>query len=122
MAPKPKKQRVVIHVDSHALLVDDLTLAEFRTVEEKTNVPWTRLNPLRSAGEASAVLFVLFRRFGATSEQAQARADAMTLTQALEHFKLEDYEHEDDRPSEYEDGVPVIDPKAAPVAPETTSS
>lgn len=122
MAPKPKKQRVVIRVDGHALLIDDLTLAEFRTIEERTSVPWTRLNPLRSAAEAAAVLFVLFCRFGATAEEANARADGLNLKQALEHITLEDYEHADDRPSEYEDGVPVIDPKAGPGAPGTTSS
>jgi len=122
VAPRKKKQRVVIRVDGHALLVDDLTLAEFRTIEEKTGTPWTRVNPLASAQQASAVLYVAILRGGVTAEQAQARVDAMSLTETLKHLVLEDYENDDDRPAEYVDGAPVIDPKADTAAPGTTSS
>lgn len=118
----PGKERVVIRMDGHALLVDDLTLAEFRVIEERTGVPWTRVNPLVSAQQASAVLYVVAMRGGATAEQAQARVDAMDMPQVLKHLVLEPYEHEDDRPKEYEDGVPVIDPKADPAGQATTSS
>jgi hypothetical protein len=122
VAARPKKKRVVIRIDGHALLIDDLTLAEFRTIEEKTGVPWTRVNPLASAEQASAVLYVVLRRGGSSAEQAQARVDGMSLTQTLKHLVLEDYEHDDDRPAEYENGAPVIDPKADTAAQGTTTS
>lgn len=113
---------MVIHVDGRALLIDDLTLGELRAVEEKTNIPWTRINPLRSAGEASAVLLVLFKREGLTDEQAQAKVDAIPFAKVLdEYIRLEDGPA-DDRPAEYDDGMPVIDPKAGPAAPGTTTS
>lgn len=122
MAPRKPKQRVVIRLDGHALLVDDLTLAEFRIIEERTGIAWHSVNPMRSANEASAVLYVLAQRGGKTAQEAQTWVDALTLPEALRFITTEPYEHPDDRPKEYVDGVPVIDPKADQAVAGMTSS
>lgn len=119
-APR-QKRRVVIRIDGHVLLFDDFTLAECRLIEEATGVTWYALNPLGSAKEASAVLAAVLRR-DVDHVTAQARVDAMTLREMNKHLVLEPYEDDDDRPAEYVDGVPVVDPPRAAGEPVTTSS
>jgi hypothetical protein len=119
--PGPQQQRVVLRIDGLVLLVDDLTLDEFREIEAETGVRWSSVNPLVSADQAHAVLSAVLRRT-MTAEDAQKRVGAMTLTETLTHIRLERYERSDDRPANYVDGVPVVDPPPATGGTVTTSS
>ncbi|SDG95125.1 hypothetical protein [Klenkia brasiliensis] len=110
-----------IRVDGTDLSTDDLTLAESRRIEEATGVPWHRLQPLQSAVQASAVLVEVKART-VDRKAAQSWADGLTVAQVLEHLVMQDADREDDRPAEYVDGVPVIDPPPEAGEQGTTSS
>ena len=114
-------QLIRIRVDGSDLTTDDLTLAESRRIEEATGRSWHQLRPLASAAQASAVLVEVKAR-SVTREAAQKWADSLTVTQTLEHLVLVDAPREDDRPGEYDAGVPVVDPPPVPGEQGTTSS
>ena len=113
--------RYVVRTDGVEFTWDDLTLAEWGRIEKATGVPWYDVHPLHHALHAHPVLVEALARAGVSRLEAQKRVDAMTSSEVLDRIKLEPYE-DDDRPSEYQDGVPVIDPKAAPAASVTTGS
>ena len=99
-----------ITVDGESITTEDLTLDECVEIEKEAEEAWSFviLAPLKSAAHARAVLTkVMARKHG--PEEAAKRAGAMTFSQVLDAF-----EHvEDDQPKQYQDGMPVVDPKAA---------
>lgn len=97
-------------------LDEDLTLAETAAIEDELGKTWLVINPLASAKHAKAIMTTLLAR-DMPREQAAAAIDGLSLRAALDAIERA----EDDRPAEYANGVPVIDPKAGPGEPETTS-
>lgn len=95
--------------------VDDLTLAEAAQVERETGETWLRMNPVRSAVQARAIVAAYLSR-DLSEEEARKVVDKMTVRAYLDCIERVD----DDRPDEYQDGRPVVDPKAAEGAPATT--
>ena len=102
--------------DGHgSFVVDDLTLAEAAQVEQETGESWLLMNPVKSASQARAIMTrFLARSLG--EEKARATVDGMSIRAYADSVEKVD----DDRPDEYRDGSPVVDPKAAEAAPGTT--
>jgi hypothetical protein len=107
--------RVVLPGDHGSFIVDDLTLDEAVAVERETGESWLHLNPVRSANQARAIM-VQFLARSIGEDKARAEVGKMTVgefSKAVEVVK-------DDRPDEFRDGQPVVDPKAVGVEPGTT--
>jgi hypothetical protein len=105
--------RVTVGGDSH--LVDDLTLDEVVEVEKETGESWLLMNPIRSAVQARA-LMVRFLARSVGEDAARKQIGAMRVADVVAAIERVD----DDRPDEFVDGVPVVDPKADGGAAATT--
>jgi hypothetical protein len=95
---------------------DDLTLDEVEAVEVASGVGWGLLNPLRSAPAAKALLAAFLVRDGVSDADARAQVGALRLKTAKHTFV---YVEDDDLPDQWEDGLPVVDPKPETVEPST---
>lgn len=123
MPPRAKKKvRPVIRIDGLVLTLDDFTLAEWERIEAATGVPWYDTRPLNYARHAIPVLTEAVVRAGTSRTEAAKRVEAFTSRDTLEHIKLEEFDNADDRPADFVDGRPVIDPKADPAGAATTGS
>jgi hypothetical protein len=99
----------VFALDGQSFTSDDFTFAEVESIEAVTGSPWSTLNPLRSAAVARGFLATALIRSGMSDDDAKARIDALTVKDMKRMFT---FTPEDDRPQEYRDGLPVVDPKA----------
>lgn len=98
-----------------SFFVDDLTLDEVCVVEDETGETWLRMNPVRSARQSRSIITrFLARTLG--EEKAKERAGRLTAKETASAIEVTS----DDRPDEYHDGSPVVDPKEAGAAPGTT--
>lgn len=88
---------------------DDLTLDELEAIEKASGVGWAYINPLVSSDTARALLAAWLVRDGGTDEEVKATVAAMTAKTLKHTFR---YIEDDDLPAEWEDGLPVVDPKA----------
>lgn len=69
-----------ITLDDDEWTEDEVTLGEVQVVEKITGLSWLQLSPLNSARQLAAYLFARFTRInGMSTEDAQARVDAMTV-------------------------------------------
>ena len=105
-----------VTIGEQSWLTDDLTFAEVRQIEEETGETWAHANPLRSAKMAYAIM----ARFLARTmelDAARARLDAWSLRAVVDAITVVP---QDDRPQEFVDGMPVVDPKAGGAEPATT--
>lgn len=109
--------RIRVTVDGVMYDLDDMTLDEACSFEAATGASWARMNPTTSALHCRAVLVELYARTR-SHDEAEKVVGALTSRQAVDHIDLVDAD--DDRPVEHNDGIPVVDPKAEPVAPVTT--
>lgn len=109
--------RLHVKVDGVEYDVEDLTLDETCRFERATGASWGELNPTQSAVQCRAILLEFYARTRSRDE-AEKVVGALSTRAAVEHIVL--VEAEDDRPAEYRDGVPVVDPKAEPAATATT--
>lgn len=116
--PAPVKRYAKVVVDGETFFVDDMTLAEVALCENETGQSWVVANPYSSAAWALAIMTrFLARKVG--EEKAAETIGAYTLLQALSAIKTADV---DDRPTQYVDGVAVVDPKAVKADSATTGS
>jgi hypothetical protein len=97
-------------------LVEDLTLDEVCEVEKETGETWLRLNPLRSAAHARAIM-VRFVGRSVGVDEARRELGALPVADVVAALKVVP---EDDRPQEFHDGMPVVDPPQAGDAQATT--
>lgn len=107
--------KVTIPNGGGSFFVDDLTLDEVCAVEDETGETWLRMNPARSARQARSIMV----RFAARSlgeKEAKRIVGGLSVRDVAGAIEVT----EDDRPDEYQDGSPVVDPKGAGDAPETT--
>lgn len=106
---------VQVTVGGHRFLVEDLTLDEIVEVERETGQTWTQLNPLRSATHARAIM-VRFLARDVGDDEARAQVGGMRVGDAVQAIDVV----KDDRPDEFVNGAPVVDPKADAAAPAMT--
>lgn len=87
---------------------DDLTLDELVPIEKVSGIGWGYINPLRNVEVARALLATWLIRDGLSDDEAKAEIAKFT-TKTLKHtFR---YTEDDDLPDDWEDGLPVVDPK-----------
>jgi hypothetical protein len=98
-----------------SFFVDDLTLDEVCVVEDETGESWLRMNPARSARQARAIMCRFLARSKGDAE-ARKILGALKVSEVAAAITVVD----DDRPSEYDNGSPVVDPKEAGAEPATT--
>lgn len=90
--------------------VDDLSLDEILSVEQVTGVPWGAINPHLSAPVAKALLAAfLVRADGMTDDKAAQIVGGYSVGTIKNVYR---YRQDDDLPTDWEDGLPVVDPKA----------
>jgi hypothetical protein len=106
----------VFTVDGQKVRSDDLTLDEIITVEQTAGVGWYQLNPVESAVQCRAFLVQIHARTR-TREEAEKLVGGMTAREAAAGI---DFTEDDDRPIEFDDGMPVVDPKEGTAASATT--
>lgn len=90
---------------------EDYTLDEMVAAEKQRDVIWSFLLTRAAAGDAEcvrALVVAWLARTEADPDAAAKRAGALTNRQVTVK-QVED----DDRPIEWEDGLPVVNPKAA---------
>lgn len=88
---------------------EDYTLGEMVAAEKQRDLVWPFLVKRAAAGDAECVLALVaawLARTEADPEAAAKRAGTLTGRQ----FQVAEVE-DDDRPIEWEDGLPVVDPK-----------
>lgn len=103
----------LFRVDGEEWTSEDYTLDEMVAVEKRTGIVWGGLRPDREAEHARAMVIAWYSRN--MPDEAEKRAGALTSRQ----FRVTEMD-DDDRPAEYRDGIPVVDPKAVGGAPATT--
>lgn len=96
---------------------DDLTLDEIEAVEAASGVSWGLLNPLRSAPAAKALIAAFLIADGVPDADARVQVGALKLKTVKHAFEY--VEDEDSLPDQWEEGLPVVDPKPAAVVPST---
>jgi len=106
----------VFTVDGQKVRSDDLTLDEIVAVEGATGVGWYQLNPIESAAQCRAFLVQIHARTR-TREEAEKLVGGMTAREAAAGI---DFTEADDRPIEFDDGMPVVDPKDGTAGSATT--
>jgi hypothetical protein len=104
--------------DDQGTYTDDLTMGEVVGVEAKVGESWVFANPIRSAKWAVELSVAVLVKRGATEDEARERVLALTTSQMLNC--IESVADRDDRPDEFRDGMPIVDPKAEEVATATT--
>ena len=100
-------------VDGEEWTSDDLTLGEQCDIERKLGLKWSYLDPVAEVIPRQAVIAAWYSRT-LSADEAEKKANALTVRQV--HVEVV----EDDRPAEFDDGLPVVDPKADGAAPATT--
>jgi hypothetical protein len=95
---------------------DDLTLDEVEAVESASGVSWGFMNPLRSSQTAKALLAAFLVRDGVSDADARVQVGALKLKTAKHTFR---FVEDDDLPDQWEDGLPVVDPKPEAAGPST---
>ena len=98
--------RISLPDDHGSFFVDDLTLDEAVVVEQETGESWLHLNPVRSASQARSIM-VRFLCRTMSEDKARVVVGGMTVgdfSKAVAVVK-------DDRPDEFNQGMPVTDPK-----------
>ncbi len=98
----------VFTVEGEKVSSDDLTLDEVIAVEKATGSGWFELNPYNSAAHCRAILVQINSR-RRPKDDAEKLVGAMTIREAQDSV---DFVARDDRPEIYQDGIPVVDPKA----------
>ena len=88
---------------------DDLTVDEIVAIEAVAGEPWAFLSPMGSAPVAKALMAAFLVRDGMDDVEATAKISAMTLREIKNCFR---YYEDADLPDNWEDGLPVVDPKA----------
>jgi len=83
---------------------EDFTLDEMCMAENDTRLKWDYLDPTTEAEARRAMIAVFFNR-AVPLDEAKKRAGALTARQV----RVEKVA--DDRPMEFGDGLPVVDPK-----------
>lgn len=92
---------VNVTVEGRTYSIEDLTLAEANAIDQATGETWGWRNPLSSPTKAVTILeLLLARTLG--KEEAKAKAEAMTITEAFDAFDVVD----DDLPDTFVDGIP----------------
>lgn len=107
--------KVTVPNGGGSFFVDDLTLDEVCAVEEETGETWLRMNPARSARQARSIL-VRFAARTLGDKEARRQVGSLSVRDVVGAIEVV----EDDRPSEFHDGSPVVDPKADTGAQVTT--
>jgi hypothetical protein len=100
-------------VDGETWTSEDYTLDEMVEVERRAKVKWVFLDPVQEREVTRAFIVVRFARSGSVAD-AEKRAGALTEKQ------IGVRQGEDDRPTEFRSGVPMVDPPPATAAPATT--
>jgi hypothetical protein len=90
-----------VTVAGEDFLTDDLTLDEAIAVEKATNTSWRFIDPLRSAGDCKAIMVAFLSRTRG-KDDAEKFVGALNLRTLLSSVTFV----EDDRPDEFEDGLP----------------
>lgn len=106
----------VFTVDGRKIRSDDLTLDEIVAVEQAAGVGWYQLNPVESAVQCRAFLVQIHARTRSRDE-AEKLVGGMAAREAAASI---DFAEDDDRPIEFDDGMPVVDPKEDTAGPATT--
>lgn len=106
----------VFSVDGQKVRSDDLTLDEIIAVEQSTGVGWYQLNPVESAVQCRAFLVQIHAR-SRSRDEAEKLVGGMTAREAAAGI---DFVENDDRPIEFDEGMPVVDPKEDTAGPATT--
>jgi len=88
-------------VDGEEWTSDDLTLGEQCDIERKLGLKWSYLDPVAEVIPRQAVIAAWYART-MPADEAEKRTDALTARQVRVELV------EDDRPTEYEDGIPVV--------------
>ena len=94
---------------------DDLTLDEVARIEDLTEIPWAKMNPLGSLRQAKAWLLVAALHAGATEDEAAGHLAQLNLGAIKGAFQL----HAGERPprlGELLDGVPAVPPSSVPTS------
>jgi hypothetical protein len=107
-----------VTLDGRSWLSEDLTVDETCDIEAEVEDGWWFIvfEPVKTAKHARSILVRLSAREHGM-EEARKRVGAMTVGQMFAAFEPVP---EDDRPEQYEDGLPVVDPKSEPGEPATT--
>jgi hypothetical protein len=107
-----------VTLDGKSWLSEDLTVDETCEIEAAVEDDWWFVvtAPVKTAKHARAILTALSARTHGKAEAAK-RVGAMTARQMVDAFELVD---DHDRPIEWVDGLPVVDPKSEPGEPATT--
>ena len=87
---------------------DLLTFDEIISIEQIAGEPWALCNPYRSGLVAKAMLAAFLVREGKSDEDAATIIGGLTLGEVKNSFR---HREDDDLPIEWEDGLPVVDPK-----------
>lgn len=91
--------------DGRVVREDDLTISDVEVIEDRTDLTWRQINPLRSASCAKAILSTLFQRLdGMARDEADKKIDAMKASEVIDMIDF--YDPEAEMPSQYEDGFP----------------
>lgn len=106
----------VFTVDGKKIRSDDLSLDELIAVEQSTGIGWDELNPFTSAVVCRAFLVQIHARTRSPEEAAKV-VGAMSGREAA---RAVDVATDDDRPIEWDNGVPLVDPKEDTAGPATT--
>lgn len=91
--------------DGRVVHEDDLTIGDVEVIEERTDLTWRQINPLRSASCAKAIISTMLQRLDELSrDDADAKVDAMKANAVVDMIDF--YDPEADMPAAYENGVP----------------
>lgn len=105
--------------DDEWFTTDDLTLAEAVRIEKVRGESWVTINPMASAFDAQEVLITFLMRTMAEAE-AREQVEAWSLKEVTEdRIRITTT---DDRPKQYANGLPVVDPKEGTDDSATSSS
>lgn len=109
--------RIHVTVEGVEYDLDDMTVDECVSFERATGTTWVAMNPTTSALHCRAVLVEFYARI-LPRDEAEKTVGGLSAKAAVKLISVVDAE--DDRPAEFRDGVPVVDPKAGQVEPATT--
>lgn len=112
--PAPEQKKWQFTFGDHVLSENDITVGQAERIEALTGESWLRINPLRSAKHARAIVVVMLAdASGRDEEDVAAEIRAMKTNDFLNLLEYVD----DDKPTGWTDGNP---PTAA--EPSTSSS
>lgn len=104
----------LVKVDGEVLLnTEDLTFDEQEALEQVTGISWYHLLPLSDAKSARALLALALVKSGMDDEAAKDKVSQMTRREYRDSFEAITPEAgNDDRPKEWEDGLPLAGAQA----------